>query len=155
MRPKVGEEAPNFEARDQDGTVHRLVEYRGQKVVLYFYPKDQTPGCTKQACNLRDHHKLLTEAGYVVLGVSKDSVGSHQKFAEKERLPFRLLSDPDKVIHKSYGTWVEKKLYGKSYMGTDRVTFVIDKEGKVVRVIAQVKTGDHTAQILESSSAAS
>ncbi|MEM9327674.1 MAG: thioredoxin-dependent thiol peroxidase [Bacteroidota bacterium] len=148
MTLKPGDPAPAFEGKDQDGNTVKLSDYKGKKVVLYFYPKDNTPGCTAQACNLRDNYEVLQKQGYVVLGVSQDSETSHQKFITKQELPFSLLADTDHTIHNQYGTWGEKKMYGKSYMGTLRTTFVIDEDGKIAEVIEKVKTKDHTAQIL-------
>jgi len=144
----VGAEAPDFTALDQEGNPVRLSDFRGQKVVLYFYPKDDTPGCTKEACNLRDHHAELKAAGYVVLGVSADDVASHRRFAEKYGLPFRLLADPEKKIIQAYGAWGKKRMYGKEYEGTQRITYVIDEKGRIARVITQVKTEAHAQQIL-------
>ena len=150
---KAGDKAPDFTATDQDGKTVKLSSFRGQKVVLYFYPRDMTPGCTNEACNLRDNYKALTKAGYEVLGISTDSEESHQKFIAKERLPFRLLSDPDTQVHNLYGTWVEKSLYGRKYMGTARKTFVIDEKGVIERIIDKVNTKDHAAQILDAAAA--
>ncbi len=116
---------------------------------MYFYPKDNTPGCTAEACNLRDNYAQFTSKGYEILGVSSDSEKSHQKFIDKYELPFRLLADVDKSIHESYGTWVEKSMYGRKYMGTARVTFIIDENGVIEKIIEKVKTKDHTAQILD------
>ena len=149
MALAIGDKAPNFMINDQDGNEVQLSDYAGKKIIFYFYPKDQTPGCTAQACNLRDHYQELSDAGYVVLGISSDSEKSHQKFIAKQNLPFTLLADPDKVVHELYGTWVEKKMYGRTYMGTARTTFVIDEEGVISDIIAKVKTKDHTKQILE------
>lgn len=149
MKPEIGQKAPVFETKDQDGNTVKLSDFKGQKVVLYFYPKDNTPGCTAQACNLRDNHEALKKAGYVVLGISSDSGKSHQKFIEKQNLPFTLLADEDKSVHEQYGTWVEKSMYGRKYMGTARTTFVIDEEGKIADIIEKVKTKDHTSQILK------
>ena len=126
----------------------KLADFRGKKVVLYFYPTDNTPGCTAEACNLRDKYNELRKRGYEVLGVSKDSEKSHQKFIEKQNLPFRLLADIEKKVHDRYGTWVEKSMYGRKYMGTARKTFIIDENGKIENIIEKVKTKDHTAQIL-------
>ncbi|HAA10219.1 MAG TPA: thioredoxin-dependent thiol peroxidase [Cytophagales bacterium] len=148
MKVNVGDMAPDFEAKDQDGNTIKLSDYHGKKVVLYFYPKDNTPGCTAQACNLRDNYEELQKQGYVVLGVSTDGEKSHQKFIAKQELPFSLIADEDKVVHEAFGTWGAKKMYGKEYMGTLRTTFVIDEEGKIAEVIEKVKTKDHTAQIL-------
>ncbi|MCC5920676.1 MAG: thioredoxin-dependent thiol peroxidase [Cyclobacteriaceae bacterium] len=149
MSLEVGDVAPDFTARDQDDEMFKLSDYRGKKVILYFYPKDNTPGCTAQACNLRDHYDQLQAEGYEVLGVSTDSSKSHRKFIEKQNLPFRLIADEDKAVHELYGTWAEKKMYGKTYMGTVRTTFVIDEEGKISEVIGKVKTKDHTNQIIK------
>lgn len=148
MSLKVGDTAPDFAVNDQNGEPVKLSDFKGKKVVLYFYPKDNTPGCTAEACNLRDNYEALQKKGYVVLGVSKDSEKSHQKFIEKYDLPFSLLADTDLDIHEKYGTWVEKSMYGKKYMGTARSTFLIDEEGKIEEIIEKVKTKDHAAQIL-------
>ncbi len=144
----VGTEAPDFTAVDQHGHEVRLSDFRGKKVVLYFYPKDDTPGCTKEACNLRDHYAELQAAGYVVLGVSADDVASHKRFAEKYGLPFPLLADPEKKIIQAYGAWGKKRMYGKEYEGTQRLTYILDENGRVERVITQVKTEAHAQQIL-------
>lgn len=148
MALKVGQKAPDFKVNDQDGNKISLSDFKGKKVVLYFYPKDQTPGCTAEACNLRDNYKVLQKKGYEVLGVSTDSEKSHQKFIEKQDLPFRLLADVDKVIHTKYGTWVEKSMYGRKYMGTARVTFIIDEKGVIEEIIEKVDTKNHAEQIL-------
>lgn len=116
--------------------------------MLYFYPKDQTPGCTAEACSLRDSYRSFQKHGYEILGVSTDSEKSHQKFIEKEKLPFRLLADTEKIIHEAYGTWVEKSMYGRKYMGTRRITFVIDEKGIIEDIIDKVDTKNHAAQIL-------
>jgi peroxiredoxin Q/BCP len=149
MKINIGDTAPEFESTDQNGQKVKLSDFKGKKVVLYFYPKDNTPGCTAEACNLRDNYDQFQSKGYEIFGVSSDSEKSHQKFIEKYELPFRLLADTDKSIHEKYGTWVEKSMYGKKYMGTARVTFVIDENGLVEKVIEKVKTKDHTAQILD------
>lgn len=146
---KVGDKAPDFESIDQDGNQIKLSGFKGKKVVLYFYPKDNTPGCTAESCNLRDNYETLQKQGYVVLGVSGDSASSHRKFIDKYELPFSLIADEDKSVHEAFGTWGEKKMYGKTYMGTLRTTFVINEEGVVEEVIEKVKTKDHTAQILK------
>lgn len=146
--PTVGQKAPAFKGVDQFGNSISLASLKGQKVALYFYPKDDTPGCTKEACNLRDNEAALKAAGYTIVGVSVDDEKSHQKFAKKYGLNFSLLPDPDHAIVEAYGVWVEKSMYGKQYMGTARVTFLIDGAGKVERVIEKVKTDDHAAQIL-------
>lgn len=149
MSLQVGDRAPIFEAKIQDGSSIKLSDYLGKKVVLYFYPKDNTPGCTAQSCNLRDNYVSLQKKGYVVLGVSTDTEKSHVKFIDKYDLPFDLISDPDKEVHNLYGTWALKKLYGREYMGTIRTTFVIDEKGMVEEVIGKVKTKTHTEQIIK------
>lgn len=147
-RPQVGDPAPAFEAPDQNGKIRSLHEFKGQRLVLYFYPKDDTPGCTAEACSLRDHYQSLLQAGYQILGVSSDTPASHQKFITKFQLPFDLISDQDKTVHEAFGTWIQKSMYGRSYMGTDRVTFVIGPDGIIQEVIAKVDTKNHAAQIL-------
>ena len=149
MNLAPGDKAPDFVAKDEQGNELRLKDFRGKKVVLYFYPKDMTPGCTAESCNLRDNYKALQNLGYEVLGISTDSEKSHQKFIAKENLPFRLLSDPDKQVHELYGTWVEKSMYGRKYMGTSRVTFLIDENGFIDDIIQKVDTKNHAAQIIE------
>ncbi len=149
MSLKVGDIAPDFTVKDQDGNQITLSKLKGKKVVLYFYPKDNTPGCTAEACNLRDNYQALLKAGYTVLGVSKDDEKSHKKFIDKFDLPFPLLADTELDIHEKYGTWVEKSMYGRKYMGTARVTYIIDENGKIEEIIEKVKTSDHTAQILK------
>ncbi len=149
MQLKPGDKAPDFEVNNQDGETVKLSDYRGKKVVLYFYPKDQTPGCTAESCNLRDNYDALSKAGYVVLGVSKDSEKSHLNFIKRQNLPFSLLADTELVVHQLYGTWAEKKMYGRTYMGTLRTTFIIDEQGTIEEIIEKVKTKDHTAQIIE------
>jgi len=147
-RPQVGDPAPAFEAPDQNGKIRSLHEFNGQRLVLYFYPKDDTPGCTAEACSLRDHYQSLLQAGYQILGISSDSPASHQKFITKFQLPFDLISDQDKTVHEAFGTWIQKSMYGRSYMGTERVTFVIGPDGIIQEVIAKVDTKNHAAQIL-------
>lgn len=149
MSLEAGKPAPEFEAKDQDGNTIKLSDYRGKKVVLYFYPKDNTPGCTAQACNLRDNYEALQKAGYEVFGISSDSEKSHQKFIEKQELPFKLIADEDKKVHEAYGTWVEKSMYGRKYMGTARTTFIIDENGIIEEIIEKVNTKEHTKQILK------
>ena len=148
-RPTVGQKAPSFSGPNQNGAPIDSQSFWGKKIVLYFYPKDDTPGCTAEACNLRDNYAMLQASGYVVLGVSADGVKSHDKFIHKYELPFDLLADEDKSIHTAYGTWVEKSMYGRKYMGTDRVTFVIDENGIISDVIEKVDTKNHTAQIIK------
>jgi len=145
-----GHKAPDFSVNDENGNRVRLKDLKGKKVVLYFYPKDMTPGCTAESCNLRDNYKALLNQGYEVFGVSTDSEESHRKFIAKEKLPFHLLSDTDRKLHEAYGTWVEKSMYGRKYMGTARVTFVIDEKGVIEEVIEKVNTKDHAKQILKS-----
>lgn len=149
MKLEEGQMAPDFEAKIETGETIKLSDYRGKKVILYFYPKDATPGCTAQACNLRDNYEALQKAGYIVLGISSDAEKSHLKFREKQELPFSLIADTDLKVHEAYGTWVEKSMYGRKYMGTARTTFVIDEEGKIAEIIEKVNTKDHTAQILK------
>ncbi|WP_226389101.1 thioredoxin-dependent thiol peroxidase [Penaeicola halotolerans] len=149
MALQVGDKAPSFEGRDQNGKPIKLTDFKGKKVVLYFYPKDNTPGCTAQACDLRDNYAALQKAGYVILGISSDDEKSHQKFIEKQNLPFPLIADTDLKIHEQFGTWVEKSMYGRKYMGTARTTFIIDENGQIAEIIDKVKTKEHTAQILK------
>jgi len=148
MNLTPGSPAPDFTAADQDGNSVTLRSFRGKKVVLFFYPKDMTPGCTAEACSLRDNYAALQKAGYEVLGISSDTPKSHKKFIEKEKLPFTLLADTDKKVHALYGTWIEKSMYGRTYMGTARITFVIDETGRIQEVIEKVNTKNHAAQIL-------
>jgi thioredoxin-dependent peroxiredoxin len=146
--PIAGDAAPEFEGVDQNGKAISLASFKGKKVALYFYPKDDTPGCTKEACNLRDNEAQLKNAGYTIVGVSVDDEKSHKKFATKYGLNFSLLPDPDHAIVDAYGVWVEKSMYGKKYMGTARVTFLIGADGRIERVIDKVKPEEHAAQIL-------
>lgn len=148
MALNVGDKAPDFTTTDQDGKPVKLSDFAGRKVVLYFYPRDMTPGCTAEACNLRDNYRGLQKQGYEVLGVSTDDEKMHRKFIEKEKLPFRLLADTDKSVHHKYGTWIEKSMYGRKYMGTARVTFIIDEKGTIADIVGKVDTRNHTAQIL-------
>lgn len=152
MALTTGSKAPDFTVKDQDGKDVKLNDFRGKKLVLYFYPKDMTPGCTAESCNLRDNYKVLQKQGYEVLGVSTDNEKSHKKFIEKEKLPFRLLADTDKTLHTKYGTWIEKSMYGRKYMGTARVTYVINESGVIDEIIGKVDTKNHTDQILKGSS---
>lgn len=143
-----GTPAPDFTVKDQDGNDISLADFKGKKVILYFYPKDNTPGCTKEACDLRDNHAMLLEKGFVVLGVSSDGEKSHQKFITKFDLPFALLADTEKEVHNKYHAWGEKQMYGRTYEGTYRVTYVIDENGLIEHALPKVKTGDHTNQIM-------
>ena len=145
---KAGDKAPDFEANDQNGNKIKLSDYRGKKVVLYFYPKDDTPGCTAQACNLRDNYSELQSKGYEVIGVSADNEAKHQKFIGKYELPFTLIADTDRKVIEAYGVWGKKKFMGREYDGIHRETFVINEEGVIDNVIEKVKTKDATAQIL-------
>lgn len=148
-RLKAGDQAPDFSGKDQDGNLVSLKQYKGKKVILYFYPKDNTPGCTAEACNLRDNKDLLAKEGYEVLGVSTDDEASHRDFRTKYSLPFPLIADTDKSINQKYGVWVEKERDGKKFFGTARTTFVIDEKGMITEVIDKVETKDHTNQILK------
>lgn len=139
---------PEFQVRDQDGNTVTQKDFEGKRIVLYFYPKDSTPGCTAEACNLRDNYAALRAAGYEIYGVSKDSTASHGRFIEKNALPFTLLSDPSTEMLQAFGAWGEKKLYGKVSMGTLRKTFIIDADGTIERIIDKVDTKNHTEQIL-------
>ena len=145
---EVGTKAPDFTLPDQNGNVHSLSDYRGKKVILYFYPKDNTPGCTKQACGFAERYPQFTEKGAVVLGISKDSVASHKKFEEKYGLPFTLLADPELAAIQAYDVWQEKKNYGKTYMGVVRSTYLIDENGKIVKAFEKVKAADNPEQML-------
>jgi thioredoxin-dependent peroxiredoxin len=144
----AGAKAPEFSTTDQDGNKVTLKDYRGKKVVLYFYPKDDTPGCTKEACAFRDHFAKFKKLGVEVLGVSVDTEKSHKSFAEKFKLPFTLLADTDKKIVSAYGVWGEKSMYGRKYMGTHRATYLIDESGRIAAVFPKVKPEDHALQIL-------
>lgn len=149
MKLNVGDQAPNFNSKDQDGNPIHLSDFTGKKVVLYFYPKDDTPGCTEQACNLRDNMDRLKAAGYTILGVSIDDEKAHQKFIKKHDLNFTLIADTDKSMVESYGVWVEKSMYGKKYMGTARTTFIIDEKGVITDIVDKVKTKEHTEQLIK------
>jgi peroxiredoxin Q/BCP len=146
---QIGDKAPDFKALDQDGKTIELTDFSGSKVILYFYPKADTPGCTAESCNLRDNYDDLMGKGFKIIGVSADPLQKQKKFADKYNLPFPLIADTEKVVLKAYGAWGEKKMYGKAYEGIIRKTFVIDEKGMIERVIDNVKTKDHAAQILE------
>src|ERR1051325_3645468 len=146
-----GEKAPEFTLQDDEGKTFRLADSRGRKIVLYFYPKDDTPGCTAEACQFRDETPEFKTRGIAIFGVSADTIESHSKFKTKFRLNFPLLSDPDKTVIKAYGVWKEKSMYGKKYMGIERTTFLIDENGKIARVFAKVKPAAHAAEVLERS----
>lgn len=148
---KVGDKAPDYLGTDQDGKEIRLSDYKGKKVVLYFYPKDSTPGCTSEACNLRDNYELMLKRGYVVIGVSIQDEKSHKKFIEKNNLPFPLIADVDKKLNETFGVYGEKKMYGCTYMGTFRTTFIINEEGVIEEIFTpkQIKVKEHAEQILK------
>ena len=146
---EIGTKAPSFELPDQNGAVHTLEEYRGKKVILYFYPKDNTAGCTKQACGFAERYPQFMEKGAVILGVSKDSVNSHKNFETKYELPFTLLSDPELQAIQAYDVWKEKKNYGKVSMGVVRTTYLIDEEGTIIKAMDKVKAADNPQQMLE------
>ncbi|WP_010135373.1 thioredoxin-dependent thiol peroxidase [Ochrovirga pacifica] len=146
---KVGDKAPNFTSTNQNGDEVKLSDFAGKKLVVFFYPKASTPGCTTEACNLRDHYQTFLAQGYEVVGVSADSVKRQFNFANKNELPFSLLADEDKEIINAFGVWGPKKFMGKEYDGIHRTTFVIDENGVIIEVIAKVKTKEHTAQILK------
>ena len=149
MKLKIGDKAPEFKGIDENENSISLSDFKGKNIILYFYPKDNTPGCINEACNLRDNYDMWIKKGYVVIGISPDSAQSHQKFIEKHNLPFNLIADTEKVIIKEYGAWGPKKLYGREYEGLLRSTFVIDEKGIIVNIFEKVKTKDHTNQILE------
>ncbi|MDQ3800351.1 MAG: thioredoxin-dependent thiol peroxidase [Acidobacteriota bacterium] len=144
-----GDIAPDFTTRDQNGKEVKLSDFRGRRVVLYFYPKDDTPGCTKQACSLRDSHDVFEEKGIKVLGVSNDDEASHQKFISKFNLPFDLLADTEKEIVSAYGVYGEKNMYGKKYMGINRTTFLIDENGKIKKIFKKVNVSEHADEVLK------
>lgn len=146
---EIGTKAPEFTLPDQNGVFHTLAEYRGKKVILYFYPRDNTPGCTKQACGFGERYPQIREKGAVVLGVSKDTVRSHKNFETKHELPFTLLSDPELTVIQAYDVWKEKKLYGKVSMGVVRTTYLIDEEGVIIKAFDKVKAADNPQQMLE------
>ena len=146
---EIGSTAPDFTLPDQEGTLHSLSDYRGKKVILYFYPKDNTPGCSKQACGYSESAPQFTDKGTVILGISKDSVASHKKFAEKYGLNFTILSDPDRTVIEAYDVWKEKKLYGKVSMGVVRTTYLIDENGTITGANDKVKAAEDAAKMLE------
>ncbi len=146
---QVGVKAPDFSLPDQNGTIHSLHDYAGKRVILYFYPKDQTAGCTKQACGFAERYPQITEKGAVVLGVSKDSVASHKRFEEKYSLPFTLLSDPELKAIQAYDVWHEKKMAGKTSMGVVRTTYLIDEQGVIIRAMDKVKADRNPQQMLD------
>lgn len=146
---EIGQKAPDFIGKDQNNNTVRLSDYTGKKVILFFYPKDNTPGCTAEACNLRDNYELLQAKGFVIIGISIDDVQSHNKFATKQSLPFPLIADEDKNIVTAYNVWGLKKFMGKEYMGTHRTTFILDEAGIITHIITKVATKNHAQQILE------
>ncbi len=148
---KQGDQVPNFSSKDEKGNIVALSDFKGKKLIVFFYPKANTPGCTAEACNLRDHYKELKEQGYALLGVSADTSKQQLKFKEKYEFPFPLLADEDKSVIEAFGVWGPKKFMGRTYDGIHRMTFIIDENGIVERVIDKVKTKDHAAQILEAS----
>ena len=151
MALTIGDLVPDLLGLDQDGQEVRLSQYPGKRIILYFYPKDNTSGCTAQACSLRDGYSELREAGYEIIGVSRDSAKSHQGFREKYSLPFRLIADTDVQLNELFGTWIEKSMYGRKYMGTERTTFIIDADHRIERILRgkEVKTKEHASQILK------
>ncbi len=148
MKLSIGDKAPDFTATIQDNSTIKLSDYLGKKVVLFFYPKDNTPTCTIEACNLKDHYQELTTKGFVVLGISTDSAKKHQNFINKFSLPYHLIADTDRKVHELYDTWIEKQMYGRKYMGTARFTFIINEKGIIENIITKVKAKEHSAQIL-------
>ena len=149
MKLEIGQKAPDFKGFDQDGNEVKLGDFKGKKLILYFYPKDDTPGCTAESCDLRDNYEMWLSKGYEVLGVSPDDERSHRKFIDKYNLPFPLIADTSLNIIKAYGAWGTKKMYGKEYEGLLRTTFVIDENGIIAQFFTKVKTKEHTSQILE------
>jgi len=146
---EIGTKAPDFSLPDHNGTIHSLSDYRGKKVILYFYPADMSPGCTNQACSFRDMYPQIQEKGAVVLGVNADSVESHKKFMEEHGLPFMLLSDPEKTVLQAYDVWKERSMFGKPVMGIERSTYLIDKEGTIIKAFGKVKPKDNAKQMLK------
>lgn len=149
MALRVGQKAPDFKLKDQTGLEHTLSDYKGKAVLVYFYPKDSTPGCTREACSIRDRFQSFGKQGAVVLGISVDSEASHQKFSEKYKLPFSLLADEDKKVVKAYGVWGLKKFMGREYEGTHRNSFLIDANGRIAKIYEKVKPESHAAEVLE------
>ncbi|MCW8811143.1 MAG: thioredoxin-dependent thiol peroxidase [Ignavibacteriaceae bacterium] len=149
MALKVGDKAPSFKLKNQDGETISLSDLKGKPVVLYFYPKDDTSGCTKEACNFRDEFPKFGKMKAEIIGISADSVESHKKFAQKYKLPFNLLSDEKKEVIKKYGVWQEKSMYGKKYMGIVRTTFIIDSSGKIRKIFPKVKVDNHNKEVME------
>lgn len=149
MALKVGDKAPSFKLKNQNGETISLSDLKGKPVVLYFYPKDDTPGCTKEACNFRDEFPKFGKLKAEIIGVSTDSVESHKKFADKYKLPFNLLADEKKEIVEKYGVWKEKNMYGKKYMGIERTTFVIDADGKISKIFPKVKVDEHNKEVMD------
>ena len=149
LPPEEGQKAPDFKLLNQDEKLISLSDFKGKKLILYFYPKDNTPGCTAEACNLRDNYSLLKEKGFSLLGISPDSEIKHQNFRNKHNLLMDLIADTEKEILSLYGVWGEKKMYGRTYMGVMRTTFIIDEKGFIEKIISKVKTKTHTEQILE------
>lgn len=149
MKLKVGDKAPDFKAKDQNNNVISLKDFKGKKLVLYFYPKDNTPTCTVQACNIRDNYSDLQKLNISIIGISPDSEKSHQNFAAKYTLPFPIIPDIDNKIINDYGVWGEKQLYGRKYMGLHRTTFLIDEKGKIAHIITKPKSKDHVAEIIK------
>ena len=148
-KPKEGDKAPDFTAKDQNGNTVSLSDFKGKNVILYFYPKDDTPGCTAEACNFRDNYQSLLGKGFAVIGVSIDTEKSHKKFEKKYSLPFPLIADPNRKIVEEYGLWAEKSMFGKKYMGTLRTTFLIDPNGIISKVIEKVDTENSSQQVLD------
>ncbi|MCI6671705.1 MAG: thioredoxin-dependent thiol peroxidase [Prevotella sp.] len=151
----IGEKAPDVLGKDQDGNLLKVSDYQGKKIVLYFYPKDSTPGCTSQACNLRDNYELMLKRGYVIIGVSVQDEKSHKRFIEKNNLPFPLIADVDKTLNETFGVYGEKKMCGRTYMGTYRTTFIIDENGNIEEIFTpkQIKVKEHAEQIFAAADA--
>ena len=146
---RVGSPAPSFSVQDTQGETVSLEQFRGRRVILYFYPKDDTPGCTREACSFRDEQARFTKANAVIVGVSRDTVASHQRFAKKFGLPFQLLSDPDAAVCKAYGVWKEKSMYGRTYWGIERTTFVIDEQGRIAAIFPKVTVDGHSDEVFQ------